>query len=96
MTTETGIPVDFFLVPRSEHDLSALNKLPLPVPPECKIFGDSAYTDLSIEDDIFDAEGVKLMIQRKSNSKRPDCPWVSFLKSFMRKGIELAFSGVKE
>jgi len=95
LTTETGIPVEFCFVPGSEHDVMALYKLPLSVPPESKIFGDSAYTDYSAEDDLFDSEGIKLMIQRKSNSKRPDQPWISFLKSYMRKRIETAFSGMK-
>jgi hypothetical protein len=95
LTTETGIPVEFCFVPGSEHDVMALYKLPLSVPPESKIFGDSAYTDYSVEDDLFDSEGVRLMIQRKSNSKRPDQPWISFLKSYMRKRIETAFSGMK-
>lgn len=35
------------------------------------------------------------MIQRKSNSKRPDEPWIRFLKLHMRKGIETTFSMLK-
>ena len=95
LTTEKGIPLEFCFVPGSEHDVVALSKLPLSVAPESKIFGDSAYTDYQIEDDFFDAEGVSMMIQRKINSKRPDKPWISYLKSYMRKRIETAFSGIK-
>jgi len=36
-----------------------------------------------------------MMIQRKSNSKRKDEPWIGFLKEQMRKGIETTFSLVK-
>ncbi len=42
-----------------------------------------------------DAELMELMIQRKSNSKRPDEPWVKFIKEQMRKGIETSFSEIK-
>lgn len=34
-------------------------------------------------------------IQRKSNSKRKDEPWIRFLKEQMRKGIETTFSMLK-
>jgi uncharacterized membrane protein len=35
------------------------------------------------------------MVQRKSNSKRKDEPWVRFLKEHMRNGIETTFSMLK-
>ncbi len=65
------------------------------VAPESKIYGDSAYTDYTIEDDIKQIDLIELMIQRKSNSKRPDEPWIRFLKLQMRKGIETTFSMLK-
>jgi hypothetical protein len=40
------------------------------VAPESNIYGDSAYTDYTIEDDIKEADFIQMMIQRKSNSKR--------------------------
>lgn len=57
------------------------------VAPESSIYTDSGYTACRLEDDVKDAESLKLMIQRKSNSKRKAEPWgrvsiyVSFLKS---------------
>lgn len=90
LTTSSGIPVEFCFVPGSESDVQALKKLPMTVAPESNIYGDSAYTDYTIEDDL-----VELMIQRKSNSKRPDEPWIRFLKLQMRKGIETTFSMLK-
>ena len=65
------------------------------VAPESNIYADSAYTDYTIEDDIKDADFIQLMIQRKSNSKRRDEPWIRFLKEQMRKGIETTFSILK-
>jgi Transposase DDE domain len=95
LTTSCGIPVEFCFVPGSESDVQALKKLPMTVAPESKICGDSAYTDYKIEDDLREAELVELMIQRKSNSKRPDEPWKRFLKLQMRKGIETTISMLK-
>jgi hypothetical protein len=95
LTTSSGVPVEFSFVPGSESDVQALRKLPLTVAPGSSIYADSAYTDYTIEDDAKDAEMVRLMIQRKSNSKRKDEPWIRFLKEHMRKGIETTFSMLK-
>ena len=75
--------------------MQALKKLPMTVAPESSIYADSGYTDYTIEDDAKDAESLRLMIQRKSNSKRKDEPWIRFLKEHMRKGIETTFSMLK-
>src|SRR6476661_4729393 len=90
-----GIPVEFCFVPGKESDVQALKKLPLAVAPESKIYGDAAFTDYLIEDDLKEGEFIELMIQRKSNSKRKDDPWIKFIKEYMRKGIETAFSEIK-
>jgi len=74
LTTSNGIPVGFCFVPGSESDVQALKKLPMTVAPESKIYGDSAYTDYTIEDGIREGDLIELMVQRKSNSKRPDEP----------------------
>ena len=95
LTTTNGIPVEFCFVPGSESDVQALKKLPMTVAPESSIYADSGYTDYTIEDDAKDAEPLRLMIQRKSNSKRKDEPWIRFLKEHMRKGIETTFSMLK-
>lgn len=95
LTTSSGIPVEFCFVPGSESDVQALKKLPMTVAPESSIYADSGYTDYTIEDDANDAESLRLMVQRKSNSKRKDEPWIRFLKEHMRKGIETTFSMLK-
>ena len=95
LINEQGIPVEFCFVPGCESDVQALKKLPLAVAAESSIYGDAAYTDYQIEDDMREAELIKLMIQRKSNSKRKDEPWIRFIKEYMRKGIETTFSEMK-
>jgi hypothetical protein len=93
--TLDGIPVEFCLVPGSEHDSQALGKLPFDVAPESCIYMDAGYTDYLSEDDLFGAEGIHARVQRKSNSKRKDEPYVRFLKEYMRKAIETDFSQIK-
>lgn len=95
LTTADGIPVEFCFVPGNENDVQALKKLPMTVAPESNIFSDSAYTDYGAEDDMLEADGVKMMVQRKSNSKRPDQPHIVYLKNYMRKRIETTFSEIK-
>jgi hypothetical protein len=95
LATASGIPVEFCFVPGAESDVQALKKLPLAVAEESKVYADSAYTDYNIEDSIKDADLIELMVQRKSNSKRKDEPWIRFLKEHMRKGIETTFSLLK-
>ncbi len=95
MINARGIPVEFGFVPGCESDVQALQKLPMTVAPESKIYGDSAYTNYQAEDDMKEAEFIDLMICRKSNSKRPDEPWIKFIKNYMRKGIETTFSQIK-
>ncbi len=95
LINEQGIPVEFCFVPGCESDVQALKKLPLAIAAESSIYGDAAYTDYQIEDDMREAEFIKLMIQRRSNSKRKDEPWIRFIKEYMRKGIETTFSEMK-
>lgn len=93
--TLDGIPVEFCLVPGSEHDSQALGKLPFDVAPESSIYMDAGYTDYGSEDDLFAAELIHAKVQRKKNSKRKDEPYISFLKQYLRKQIETDFSQIK-
>ena len=95
LSTSQGIPGQFCFVSGSESDVQALKKLPLSVAAESGIYGDAAYTDYTIEDDMKETEMVELMIQRRSNAKRKDEPWLRFMKEQMRKGIEATFSQIK-
>ena len=58
------------------------------------VYGDSAYTDYNHEQDSQDAENIKMMIARKSNSKRKHDPWQKYLISVNIKGIEIMFSQI--
>ena len=93
--TLQGIPVEFCLVPGRENDSQALGKLPFDVAPESCIYMDAGYTGYLSEDDLFEAEMIHAMVQRKKNSKRKDEPYASFIKQSMRKEIETTFSALK-
>jgi hypothetical protein len=95
LVTDEGIPVEFGFVPGNESDVQALKKMPLAVAPESNIYGDSAYTDYTIEEDMKQGDFINLLIQRKSNSTRKDEPWMRFLKEHSRKRIETTFSEIK-
>jgi len=84
LTTTSGIPVEFCFGPGSESDVQALKKLPMTVAAESNIYADSAYTDYTIEDDMKDAEFINLLVQRKSNAKHKDEPWIRSLKEHIR------------
>lgn len=93
--TLNGLPVEFCITPGAQSDVKALGKLPLDLAPESTVYADAAYTDYVSEDDAFDANNIHLAVQRRSNSKRKDKPWLDYLKEQMRKGIETTFSIIK-
>ena len=53
-------------------DVKALDKITEIVPPEAKLYGDSAYTDYEMEDDLLENKSVELKTKRKKNSKRKE------------------------
>lgn len=96
IVSKKGVPVEFYFTPGSEADVTALQKLPLLFSPETTIYADSAYTHYQTEEDLWDAELIKLAPQRKKNSKRPDQPWIAYIKENQRKRVETSISGIKQ
>ena len=96
ITTKNGIPVELCFCPGSEHDVEALQKMFINLPPESCMFGDSAYTAYELEKLYRETELIDLKICRKSNSKRPDKPYQAFIKNTMRKRIETTISEIVE
>jgi hypothetical protein len=68
--------------------------MPLLVDAGSIIYADSAYTNYAIEDMLRDAEGIDLLVARKSTSKRKHEPYIEYLISTMRKRIETTFSEI--
>lgn len=94
LTTKNGIPVEFVFMPGSASDVRALNALPLNLPPGSEVYGDSAYTDYTAEDDLEHTSQISLKVMRKKNSKRQDPPWNQYIKQHTRHYIETVFSSI--
>ena len=91
MVTCDGQPVEFFLTPAAEADVSGLPGFAFDLPEGAHIFGDKALNDYLVEDLLAEAD-LYLLPQRKKNSKRPLPPWWVYLQQHYRKRIETSFS----
>ncbi len=70
ITNLSGHPLKMIIAPGSEHDLPALKVLdPRCLPKGSIVYGDAAYIDYDYEDALLN-EGIKMVVERKSNSKR--------------------------
>lgn len=94
ITTQDGIPVEYFICAGSYHDITAFKSMNIDLPPNSKLYADSAYTDYQFEDYYKELEAIHLLAVRKSNSKRKDHPSLVFLKNYLRKRIEITFTEI--
>jgi hypothetical protein len=94
IATVDGIPVEFAMLPGCYHDIDGMKNMFFNLPEESTVYGDSAYTDYNYEQVCEEAESIKLMVARKSNSKQPHQPWENFLIADSRKRIETTFSQI--
>ena len=97
LTTGSGILVNFCFAPDNQADVKSLEKIILELPPEESVYGDSAYMDYKIEDEVFLKQLILLKIQRKSNSKRKDTKSnVSRKIKNEKKRVETTISNIKK
>jgi Transposase DDE domain len=96
LSTTDGVPVEFVFLPGEANDTRGLKALPLELPQGSIIYGDSGYTDYLAEDNILHTEQITLAIMRKQNSRRPDEPWVAYIKQYLRHPIETLFSQITQ
>lgn len=94
ITTDSGIPVDYFISAGSFHDVTAFQAMNFQLPENSELYADSAYTDYQLEDLYAEFDKIFLQVDRKSNSKRPDTAAQRFLKKHYRKRIETTFSEI--
>lgn len=94
LTTRSGIPVEFTILPGEANDIRGLESLPLDLPAGSEIYADAGYTSYLIEDDLLDAEKISLQVMRKAKTSRPDRPYVKDTKQKIRHYIETVFSQV--
>ena len=94
VTTAEKQPVQFFILPGSYVDVTALQMMHLHLPAGSEVFGDAGYTDYEQEELYADCEKISLRIQRKSNSNRPDQSWEAAYKKGLRQQIEQVFNHI--
>lgn len=87
-------PIEFAMLQGCYHDIDGMKNIYFNLPEDSIVYGDSAYTYYSCEDIWNEAEGIKLMIDRKSSTKRPYEPWENFLIADTRKRVESTFSQI--
>lgn len=94
VTTLDKHPVQFFMLPGSYVDVTALQMMHLNLPTGSEVFGDAGYTDYEQEQLYAECEQIDLQIQRRSNSQRPDQSWEAAYKKGHRQRIEQVFSQI--
>jgi hypothetical protein len=96
VTTRCGCPYRVILCPGREHDIVPFRVMDLDLPEGSEIYGDSAYTDYEFEDRLLEEKGIKLIVDRKLNSKRPlTFPECTSLR-MIRGQIETSFGKLSE
>ena len=95
MVTAQGQPVEFFLTPGSESDVTHLKSFQFDLPDGSEIYADKIYNDYDLEDLISETGTVKLCPLRKKNSKRPYPPWRDHWIQVHRKIVETTGSSIK-
>jgi hypothetical protein len=67
VTTTTGVPVAFSLLPASLHDLTPVHELTVGLPRDAWVYTDKAYNSRTDEASILAATGVRLVPIRRKN-----------------------------
>jgi Transposase DDE domain len=96
LSTTNGIPVEFVFLPGEANDTRGLKALPFNLPEDSIIYCDAGYTDYDAEDDLEQWDQVCLQVMRKKNSRRPDEPWIAYIKQHLRHPIETLFSQITQ
>ncbi len=94
VSTVAGLPVEFSILPGRLSDLEGLAELPLALPAGADVAADAAYTYYEWEDELSEADGVRLLVCRRSDSKRRDVPAMHDYKQWLRRRIETLFGEI--
>lgn len=93
IVSATGVPISFEWTPGSVHDMTAFKNMNMHAIEEGTLYGDAAYTDYSLEDQLKET-CLKMVVARKKNSKRPLSSEDARALSHKRKMVETCFSGI--
>lgn len=94
ITTKDGQPIEFIIAPGSIHDNKIFKEFNFDLEEGAYLYGDAAYNDYEFENLLAEAANIRLLVSRKSNSKRQHEPYVKAWISHIRKKIETSFSQI--
>ena len=94
VSSNKGIPIEVLFTPGSEHDMKAFKRFSLDIPRQSVIYADKAYNHYEFEDFLLEDLEIKLIADRRVNSKRTLKNEFKYLQSRMRKRIETVFSQI--
>lgn len=96
ITTIEDVPVEFCVLPGSCSDLQGLAELALDFPAAADIAADAAYTEYEWEDYLLEEQKIRLLVNRKKNSKRGDTLAMQYYKFWLRHQIETTIGEVEK
>ncbi len=94
IVTSQGDPVELYIRPASENDLSVLWKMNLELPNGSILYADGAYTSYELEDILREDEGLFLLPKHRSRTARKHTPELERIISSKRQRIETTFSQI--
>ena len=94
VSAKKGIPIEILFTPGAENDMRAFKRFSLDLPEYSTIYADRAYNNYGFEDFLLDHAEIRLIAQRRKNSKRPLFQELRYIQSRMRKKIETVFSQI--
>lgn len=94
IVTSQGDPVELYIRPASENDLSVLWKMSLELPKGSTLYADGAYNSYELEDILREDEGLLLLPKRRSRTARRHTPELERTISSKRQRIETTFSQI--
>lgn len=96
IVTLSGGPTEFVIAPGSESDVKIFKQMHLNLPEGSVLYADKAYNDYTHEDLAREGAEIRIVVQRKENSKRKMSAALEYLMSSGRKRVETAFSGITQ
>jgi hypothetical protein len=94
ISTAEGIPVEFMVSAGSIHDNTALQIMDIHLPANSDLYGDAAYLNQEICQNLLEFEQIRLKAATKSNSVLKNT-WAQELENkYFRKRIENSFAEV--
>jgi Transposase DDE domain len=85
ITNRNGIPIEFLITPASVADITAFKMMDIELEPNAIVYGDKAYIDYKFEDSLQESCRIRLVAERKANSKRQFSGCLRYVQGKLRK-----------